>query len=364
MDQVTFSVSGKREVGDILLCGFKNHPEFVHYLLHQDLSYELSTIEQVDLGYWTKKSTRNNAPYAIFFDVALLLEEDFALLRYLRQHAAFRQTAIIAFYAETKPEKQQLGCLLQHGLDDCFSIHTAWEVLEERIAFIQEIKKQQALLSPPVRTKKMKWSSYRGKRLFDILFSSLAIIALSPLFLLIALAIKLESKGPVIYFSKRAGMGYRVFNFYKFRSMYQDADARLAELEHLNQYADKEGEENCFVKIKNDPRITLVGRFIRKTSLDELPQLFNVLIGDMSLVGNRPLPLYEAEQITRNEWVGRFLAPAGITGLWQVTKRGKDNMSTKERIELDLKYAREISFKKDMEIIFKTFPAMIQHENV
>ena len=234
--------------------------------------------------------------------------------------------------------------------------------MSQRIAFLQEFNTQKQLLNF-AHTPASQLNYYWGKRLFDIFFSSIAIIALSPLFLLIAAAIKLESRGPIIYYSKRAGMGYKVFNFYKFRTMYQDADQRLKELQHLNQYADQE-EENCFMKIKNDPRITRVGRIIRKTSLDELPQLFNVLMGDMSVVGNRPLPLYEAAVITRNEWVGRFLAPAGITGLWQVTKRVKDNMSTQERIALDLEYTKKVSLSFDLKIILKTFPAMLQHENV
>ena len=118
------------------------------------------------------------------------------------------------------------------------------------------------------------------------------------------------------------------------------------------------------MKFEKDPRVTRVGRFLRKTSIDEIPQLINVLRGDMSLVGNRPLPLYEAEQLTRDNTVQRFDAPAGITGLWQVTKRGKANMSTEERIALDNQYAEDHSFMMDMKIILKTFPALLQSEKV
>jgi lipopolysaccharide/colanic/teichoic acid biosynthesis glycosyltransferase len=120
----------------------------------------------------------------------------------------------------------------------------------------------------------------------------------------------------------------------------------------------------AFVKIKNDPRITKVGQFIRDTSIDELPQLFNVLKGDMSIVGNRPLPLYEAEKITTDKYITRFMAPAGITGLWQVTKRGKSAMSEEERIELDNTYANHHSFWGDIKIILMTIPALLQKENV
>ncbi|MFQ5445545.1 MAG: sugar transferase, partial [Saprospiraceae bacterium] len=198
----------------------------------------------------------------------------------------------------------------------------------------------------------------------DILLASIALLALSPLLLLIALLIMIESRGPVIYRSQRVGTGYRVFDFLKFRSMYKDADKRLNDLKHLNQYVSGDNRGGLFLKFNNDPRVTFIGRLIRKTSLDELPQLFNVLMGDMSIVGNRPLPLYEAELLTKDAWAQRFLAPAGLTGLWQVTKRGKKNMSSEERIGLDVSYAHSHSFWNDLKIILRTFPAMIQSENV
>ncbi|RZL46780.1 MAG: sugar transferase, partial [Pedobacter sp.] len=119
-----------------------------------------------------------------------------------------------------------------------------------------------------------------------------------------------------------------------------------------------------FVKFKNDPRITKIGAFLRKTSLDELPQLINVFIGDMSLVGNRPLPLYEAERLTTNKWSERFNGPAGLTGLWQISKRGQKDMSEVERKELDNYYASNYSLLLDLKIILKTFPALIQKEAV
>lgn len=244
-----------------------------------------------------------------------------------------------------------------------------------------------------------------SKRLFDILVSSLLLLLLSPLLGLVALLIKLESKGPVFYYSYRVGMNYHIFKFYKFRSMRTDADQLIDKLKHLNAYQkaeDKttkvmplnrdriltattsdyrinnygviveqsyENEKNsqanqAFVKFENDPRITRVGRIIRNLSIDELPQLVNILIGDMSLVGNRPLPLYEAEQLTRNEAVGRFLGPAGLTGLWQVTERGKKGVDADSRCNLDIEYAQTYNFWLDMKILLKTPLAAIQHENV
>jgi lipopolysaccharide/colanic/teichoic acid biosynthesis glycosyltransferase len=199
------------------------------------------------------------------------------------------------------------------------------------------------------------------KRVLDIMISVAALIIFSPLFILISLAIRIESGGSVIYISKRAGKGYRIFNFYKFRTMYRDAEKRRVDFAHLNQYNDSELAR--FFKVKDDPRITRVGRILRNSSLDELPQLYNVLIGDMSLVGNRPLPLYEAESMTTNALAERFLAPAGMTGLWQIQKRGKDQMSENERIRLDLDYANKSNILMDMWIMANTPQAIIQKTN-
>lgn len=200
---------------------------------------------------------------------------------------------------------------------------------------------------------------WKSKRAFDIVVSLALITLLSPLLILVAILIKLESKGPIFYISKRAGNGYNIFDFYKFRSMRDGADVDLKKLSSKNQYGD-----SVFFKIENDPRVTRLGGILRNTSLDELPQLFNVLKGDMSLVGNRPLPLYEAKNLTTDGVVRRFLAPAGITGLWQVTKRGKKEMSDTERIQLDIIYARKISFFYDLKILLSTFPALIQQGKV
>ena len=201
------------------------------------------------------------------------------------------------------------------------------------------------------------------KRLFDVLVSSVLIILCLPLFILIAILIKLESRGPVFYTSLRAGRGFKVFDFYKFRTMEVDADKNIEALEHLNQY-EKNDKGIKFLKICNDPRVTKIDRLLRNTSLDELPQLLNVLKGDMSLVGNRPLPIYEASTLTTDECVERFMAPAGITGLWQITKRSKLDMSAEERIDLDISYARKYSFLYDMWIILQTPGALLQKTNV
>jgi len=237
------------------------------------------------------------------------------------------------------------------------------------------------------------------KRVFDFLAAAVLILLASPILLLIALALKIESPfAPVFYTSKRVGRLYQQFDFFKFRSMRPNADHLLAGMKHLNQYTevvappqkvtDASPEVSAllndkgwlpeshwlvgqaqktakpFVKIPNDPRITRVGNFIRNTSLDELPQLFNVLRGEMSLVGNRPLPLYEAEQLVADGTVARFLAPAGITGLWQVTDRGKAGVSADSRKQLDARYAASYSFSLDLWILLRTPLAAVQQENV
>lgn len=201
------------------------------------------------------------------------------------------------------------------------------------------------------------------KRGIDIMAAGSGLLVLSPLLLLIAALIKLESKGPIFYISRRAGQGYRIFNFYKFRTMVNDADKQVNNMAHLNQY-DTGDKGPVFFKISNDPRVTRLGAFLRNSSLDEIPQLLNVLLGHMSLVGNRPLPLYEAASLTTDNYCGRFMAPAGLTGLWQVKKRGKKEMSVEERISLDIEYAKKHTVLFDMWILASTPNALLQKDNV
>jgi lipopolysaccharide/colanic/teichoic acid biosynthesis glycosyltransferase len=237
--------------------------------------------------------------------------------------------------------------------------------LNLKILFLQKYKNRTRELEKKQKDEKtaavpVKMHSFL-KRFLDIIFSIMSIILLFPVFLIIALAIKIESRGNILYVSKRAGMGYRIFNFYKFRTMSPDAELSRTQYVHLNMYP--YSELGRFFKVENDPRITRVGRFLRNTSLDELPQLFNVLRGDMSLVGNRPLPLYEAENLTTDELAKRFMAPAGMTGLWQVKKRRIPVMSADERIDLDLNYADKSNLLMDMWIMAHTPQALMQKAN-
>ena len=236
-----------------------------------------------------------------------------------------------------------------------------------KISFLKKIKQKAASLKIKNNIETSVNGTYGAKsftkRSFDIVISSLLLITASPFLLLIALAIKIESRGPIMYISKRAGRGYKIFDFFKFRTMYTGADLMRKDFMHMNQYNSNSEEGAVFFKINNDPRITKVGLFLRKTSLDELPQFLNVLKGDMSLVGNRPLPLYEASALTTDEWAMRFMAPAGITGLWQIMKRGQGDMSTEERLTLDLDYAEKYNFMYDLWIMANTPSALIQKTN-
>ncbi|MCF8247007.1 MAG: sugar transferase [Saprospiraceae bacterium] len=298
-------------------------------------------------------------PKAIVCEFGSLEEENFLLLQNVKEHSQLKYIPLIAMNRDGLNHKLEA---LKLGFDDYYDVPVHWQVLRDRVDFLTQFLRDFDTVSLDESEQVGVRISF-AKRFFDIVFSLIAILAFSPVLILVALAIKLESRGPVIYRSRRVGTGYQVFEFLKFRSMFQDADQRLIDLQHLNQYSAKDSGA-LFTKINNDPRVTKTGRLIRKTSLDELPQLFNILKGDMSIVGNRPLPLYEAEQLTRDLWAKRFLAPAGLTGLWQVTKRGKNNMSTEERISLDVTYADHHSFWYDMKIIAKTPFAIIQEEDV
>lgn len=331
------------------------------------------------------------------------LKKDITNITYFKKK--FYRIYMILISDEKLEEEEKLS-YLKSGINDTVASNIKKEKLKEGIDFVTKRYHQllpEYLKHPQLKTFRLPlW-----KRCFDIIFATCALIILSPLFIAVIIAIRVESKGQVIYKSKRVGSNYKVFDFLKFRSMYTGADKHLKDFNTLNQYQENEAEEtiedilangdvlqfdenkimlvsddflipeqeyihqrsseqkNAFVKLENDPRITKVGKFIRKYSIDELPQLFNILKGDMSIVGNRPLPLYEAELLTSDEYIDRFMAPAGLTGLWQVEKRGDSGkLSSEERKQLDIKYAKTFSFWMDIKIIFKTITAFIQKENV
>lgn len=194
-------------------------------------------------------------------------------------------------------------------------------------------------------------SSYVLKRLIDIIGSLTLLIVLSPFLLLVIIWIKLDSRGPLIYRQIRVGYNGRHFNFYKFRSMYVDADARKAELQEQNESSD-----GVIFKMKNDPRITACGRFIRRYSIDELPQIVNVLLGDMSLVGPRP-PLPREVDLYTLEDRKRLQVRPGLTCTWQIS--GRSDIPFNQQVLLDKEYIRSQSFWKDVVILLKTIPAVL-----
>lgn len=345
----------------LYLIGFKD--EFVSNVLleNNDVSYEIiqrHQLKEVSINSLIKLNVSSSPQFALICDLNVLRKNNFQFLDNVRKEKRLQSVPFIVINRTSEPIN--LKKAIQKGIDDCYSLPLKWENILTRIEFLIQHKKA---VQKTVKVKSAKYKIPKGKRIFDICVAAGALLFLSPILLTIAAAIKLTSKGPVLYSSKRAGTNYQVFNFLKFRSMSVNADQKLDEYAHLNQYNENE-EGFSFTKIQNDPRVTPIGKFIRKTSLDELPQLINVLKGDMSIIGNRPLPLYEAEQLTTDRNSQRFIAPAGLTGLWQVSKRGKKDMSVQERIDLDIEYAAKHSIKMDLKIVVKTLPAMIQEESV
>jgi len=193
------------------------------------------------------------------------------------------------------------------------------------------------------------------KRMIDFVASLILIILLGPLLLAAAILVKLTSSGPVLFVQRRVGYNKREFHIYKFRTMVVKAEEKLREIEHLNEVT------GPVFKIKNDPRITPIGRFLRRTSIDELPQLFNVLKGDMSLVGPRPLQMRDYDLFTKDceDWQRcRFSVRPGITCLWQVS--GRSSMPFEKWMELDLQYVQKWSLRLDFEILARTIPAVLK----
>lgn len=336
------------------------------------------------------------------------------LFEWVRKHSQFNTIPFILVAKEFNSDVYKLA--FKKRVDDYYvTTVTNPEDILHRINFLCLHKKAPKIVKLP-ETNENTYRMPLSKRIFDVFVASSVLLVASPFLTLILIAIKLESKGKVYYISKRVGR--KTFDFYKLRSMRTGSDELLKKLaKEKNQYNTTqkpvneivnqpcprclklpEGEtcspvmyidthEICdywfnvqkieaaktnstFVKIVDDPRVTRVGKFIRNTSIDELPQLINVLKGDMSIVGNRPLPVYEAEMLTADSLSKRFLAPPGITGLWQVELRGKGgNMSEEERMRLDNEYADHFkgdnySFWYDLKLILRTIPALLQKGSV
>ena len=403
-------------IGVVYLGNNPHTVERLTYLPGRQVKFTKSHFEAAE-----ECKSRNNSDHFVLFLEKGTESDDIAAITYLKKVCS--SIYIILLTDQLSPEER--SAYQQSGINDTLNITSPVTVINKKLQFIED--RETILFDTEItQNRVLQFKIPIWKRLFDIIFSILAIIILSPIMIATVIAIKLESKGPAIFKSKRVGTNYKVFEFLKFRSMYTDAEKRLKELSKTsNQYSkqEKENEDdifttnpqesqeekvnatmplldpetemmisdeevmligddfvvaesdfskqkeeeinNAFVKIENDPRITKVGRFIRKYSIDELPQLFNILKGDMSVVGNRPLPLYEAEKLTIDSSIDRFVAPAGLTGLWQVEKRGDSGkMSAEERKQLDIQYAQTYSLGLDLKILFRTIFAFVQKENV
>jgi lipopolysaccharide/colanic/teichoic acid biosynthesis glycosyltransferase len=190
-----------------------------------------------------------------------------------------------------------------------------------------------------------------AKRLMDLAGAAALLVVSSPILLLATIAIKLDSDGPVFFVQERVGLSKRRFRMIKFRTMTADAESRMSEIEHLNE------KTGPIFKIRNDPRVTRIGRWLRKTSIDELPQLINVLIGDMSIVGPRPLSLRDALRMEEAWQKRRFSVKPGLTCLWQVS--GRSNLSFEQWMQLDLEYIDQWSLGLDASILLRTIPAIV-----
>lgn len=403
-------------IGVVYLGNNPHTVERLTYLPGRQVKFTKSHFEAAE-----ECKSRNNSDHFVLFLEKGTESDDITAITYLKKVCS--SIYIILLTDQLSPEER--SAYQQSGINDTLNITSPVTVINKKLQFIED--RETILFDTEItQNRVLQFKIPIWKRLFDIIFSILAIIILSPIMIATVIAIKLESKGPAIFKSKRVGTNYKVFEFLKFRSMYTDAEKRLKELSKTsNQYSkqEKENEDdifttnpqesqeekvnatmplldpetemmisdeevmligddfvvaesdfskqkeeeinNAFVKIENDPRITKVGRFIRKYSIDELPQLFNILKGDMSVVGNRPLPLYEAEKLTIDSSIDRFVAPAGLTGLWQVEKRGESGkMSAEERKQLDIQYAQTYSLGLDLKILFRTIFAFVQKENV
>jgi exopolysaccharide biosynthesis polyprenyl glycosylphosphotransferase len=190
-----------------------------------------------------------------------------------------------------------------------------------------------------------------AKRIFDFVSATFLLLLTAPLLLLVALAIKLESEGPIFFVQERVGLNKRRFRMLKFRTMQRDAEARMKDIEHLNE------KTGPIFKIRNDPRVTTIGKWLRRTSIDELPQLVNVLLGDMSIVGPRPLSVRDALGMEEAWQKRRFSVKPGLTCLWQVS--GRSNLSFDQWMQLDLQYIDSWSLELDMRILLRTIPAIL-----
>ena len=268
---------------------------------------------------------------------------------YLRDHVVDEVILCLPLKSLYEQASQVVGICEEQGIPVTISTR-----LFEHTNPLSRPRQYQSALTLSVCASWIEDREMAGKRVMDVLLSCLLLLLLSPLLLLIAAGIKLTSRGPMFFNQERVGQNKRLFVLYKFRTMIAGADEMQHELESLNEMV------GSHFKIKNDPRITRLGKLLRRTSMDELPQLFNVLKGDMSIVGPRPLSLRDAARI-ENDWPRRrFSFKPGITCLWQV--RGRNLIPFEQWMEMDMEYIDNWSLWLDLKILFWTIPAVLKCE--
>jgi len=339
-------------------------PEFISPIAYENFLVEIETTDNpFSVSQWIFS---NGLPDAVICETKLPGVTGFAFYDFWSEQ--FDQDKKVPFILLDDEKNEETASQARgKGIKDFYIKPITAEVLISRIIALRKDKLpyQNRLVSEMNAFKPYQPTFL--KRTFDLVTASIGLIIFSPILLISAIAIRFESKGSVFYTSKRVGAGFKVFNFYKLRSMYITPDKRLKDLTHLNEYSNENQDSKPAAHpdhlgnpvFHTDPRITKVGHFIRHLNIDEIPQFYNVIKGDMSVVGNRPLPIYEAELLTTSDWADRFHSPAGITGIWKaVTRRKLRSMSHEERNRLQNQYSKiansSVSFWKDIWIIIRT----------
>jgi len=242
--------------------------------------------------------------------------------------------------------EQAVGVLEEQGI----TTHVLSDLFPQKLARSQPIDLGGMPIVSLHSTPVFSWRT-EAKRIFDLAVALIMLVFCAPILLLTAIAIKLDSRGPIFFVQERVGLSKRRFRMLKFRTMGIDAEARMKDIEHLNE------KSGPIFKIKNDPRITTIGKWLRRTSIDELPQLVNVLLGDMSIVGPRPLSVRDAVKMEEAWQKRRFSVKPGLTCLWQVS--GRSNLSFEQWMQLDLEYIDRWSLGLDATILLRTIPAIV-----
>jgi exopolysaccharide biosynthesis polyprenyl glycosylphosphotransferase len=289
---------------------------------------------------WTGASSLSSTQYCVVTGFAGFPD-------YIARHVVDEVMLCLPIKSLYERSSQIVGQCEEQGI----TVRVVWDLLTPKLgqSHVERFDENVVLT---VHTGGMRGGSMVVKRIIDLICSAIALLSLAPVMLIIAVLIRLRSPGPVFFLQDRMGLNKRRFRLYKFRTMVPDAEKQIAQLEHLNEVS------GPVFKIRNDPRVTPLGRFLRKTSLDELPQLINVLMGDMSLVGPRPLPVRDYESFNTAWHRRRFSVKPGITCLWQVM--GRNSIPFEQWMALDMQYIDQWSLLLDLQILVKTIPAVLK----